>query len=171
VKQVLGGVIDFIAGVFSGDWERAWTGIKNIFKGVVNAIITVVEAGINFIIDGVNGLVGAINAVLSLGDELFGKQVRISRVSKLALPRLAQGAVVPQNRQFAAILGDNKHETEVVSPLSTMKQALIEALQEAGGSDQPITILLDGEVIYRNVIRRNSQASKRTGRNPALIGG
>src|SRR5699024_2082124 len=36
--QVLGGLIDFIVGVFTGDWEKAWNGIKDIFSGIWTAI-------------------------------------------------------------------------------------------------------------------------------------
>ena len=59
----------------------------------------------------------------------------------LGLPALATGTVVPANfGRFAAILGDNKKEPEVVSPLSTMKQAVLEALAMQGNQKQPVTI-------------------------------
>ncbi len=59
----------------------------------------------------------------------------------LGLPALATGTVVPANYgRFAAILGDNKKEPEVVSPLSTMKQAVLEALAMQGNQKQPVTI-------------------------------
>ena len=73
------------------------------------------------------------------------------------MPRLATGTVVPPRAgEFAAILGDNKRETEVVSPLSTMKQALLEALQEAGigGENKtagPIYMEIDGKVFARMI--------------------
>ena len=59
----------------------------------------------------------------------------------LDLPALATGTVVPANYgRFAAILGDNKKEPEVVSPLSTIKQAVLEALAMQGNQKQPVTI-------------------------------
>ena len=59
----------------------------------------------------------------------------------LGLPALATGTVVPANYgRFAAILGDNKKEPEVVSPLSTMKQAVLEALAMQNNQKQPVTI-------------------------------
>lgn len=61
--------------------------------------------------------------------------------ANLGLPTLAKGTVVPANYgNFAAILGDNKKEPEVVSPLSTMKQAVLEALAMQGKQKQPVTI-------------------------------
>lgn len=62
---------------------------------------------------------------------------------------MASGTVVPrQSREFAAILGDNNRETEVVSPLSTMKQAMIEALSESrfGGGNGDVYISADGDM-------------------------
>lgn len=57
------------------------------------------------------------------------------------IPQLATGTVIPANYgRFAAILGDNKREPEVVSPLSIMKQAVLDALAENGSQKQPITI-------------------------------
>ncbi|MPM92293.1 hypothetical protein SDC9_139428 [bioreactor metagenome] len=92
-----------------------------------------------------------------------------STVAPDSIPALAQGTVVPRNKPFAAMLGDNKTETEVVSPLSTMKQALIEAMQEGGfGGDIYLTAVLDGAVVHKSVVKRNSQATIRTGRNPLL---
>ena len=57
------------------------------------------------------------------------------------IPFLARGTVVPANfGRFAAVLGDNKKEPEVVSPLSTMRQAVMDALAAQGKQKQPITI-------------------------------
>lgn len=87
----------------------------------------------------------------------------------VALPHLASGTVVPPRAgEFAAVLGDNKRETEVVSPLSTMKQAMIEALAESGlGGTGEITlnVNLDGRQIYKTVVDLNRANTKMTGRN------
>lgn len=59
----------------------------------------------------------------------------------IPVPKLATGTVVPANYgEFLAVLGDNKREAEVVSPLSTIKQALTEALRETGGQSGTITV-------------------------------
>lgn len=84
------------------------------------------------------------------------------------MPRLATGTVVPPRAgEFAAILGDNKRETEVVSPLSTMKQALKEALSEsgigAGERDINIELILDGQRFARAVYKANNQEKQRVG--------
>ena len=86
------------------------------------------------------------------------------------VPALATGTVVPANYgEFLAVLGDNKRETEVVSPLSTMKQAFLEAMAEGnfGGNDKDInlTINLDGEVIFKGMVNKDSDYRKRFGKS------
>ena len=92
---------------------------------------------------------------------------------QIHLPRLASGTVVPPRAgEFAAILGDNPKEPEVVSPLSTMKQALKEAMFEvngAGGGDIRLTVNLEGKAIYDTVVRRNRMEKNRTGKNLLLV--
>lgn len=85
-----------------------------------------------------------------------------------SMPRLATGTVVPPRAgEFAAILGDNKHETEVVSPLSTMKQALKEALEETGGMngnrDIHIDLVLNDQKFASAVYKANNQERQRVG--------
>lgn len=88
-----------------------------------------------------------------------------SAMSTYGMPRLATGTVVPPRAgEFAAILGDNKRETEVVSPLSTMKQALKEALAESGGS-RDITVIMevDGRRFGQAVYKANNEEKQRVG--------
>lgn len=68
------------------------------------------------------------------------------KMPRVLVPGLASGSVVPPNRKFLAVLGDNKTETEVVSPLSTMKQAVMEAMRESGTGNKQTTIVLTGEM-------------------------
>lgn len=97
--------------------------------------------------------------------------VALPRISQADIPRLARGTVVPQNREFLAVLGDNKRETEVVSPLSTMKQAVLEALREAGGEGQPIEVklYLDGKQIARNQIKHINAITQAAGKPVLLV--
>ena len=150
-------------------YERPLNGIKDIFKSVFNGIISTVEVAINHIVEGLNGISFDVPDWVPLaGGQHFG-----FNVSSMKLPRLATGTVVPrQAGEFAAILGDNNREAEVVSPLSTIKQALLEALKEAGaglGGDIQLMINLDGKVVYENVVKRNRLARKQTGKNPLLM--
>lgn len=185
ILKALGGVIDFIVGVFTGDWKRAWEGIKNIFKGVfealvgiakvpINGVIALINGMIRGIISGVNTAIGVLNHlkikvpnwVPKIGGSTWG--FTIPTMTAPQIPYLAKGTVVPRNvGEFAAILGDNKRETEVVSPLSTMKQAMMEALRESGNnggsSPQYITLNIDGHEFIRWLRDQNGQYRNRTG--------
>ena len=185
ILKALGGVIDFIVGVFTGDWERAWNGVKDIFKGVfealvgiakvpINGVIGLINGMIRGIISGVNAAIGVLNRmkikvpnwVPGIGGNTWG--FSIPTMTAPQIPYLAKGTVVPRNAgEFAAILGDNKRETEVVSPLSTMKQAMMDALRESGNnggsSPQYIVLNIDGHEFIRWLRDQNGQYRNRTG--------
>ena len=132
--EILSGVIDFVAGVFTGDWARAWGGVSTIFKGIWNGIVDTVEGAINIIIKGVNWLISQLNKISfsipdwvpGIGGNSFG--IDIAPVSSVALPRLAEGAVIPPNREFMAILGDQKSGRNIELPESLLRQLLKEEL-------------------------------------------
>lgn len=90
------------------------------------------------------------------------------------IPYLATGTVVPPNREFMAVLGDNKREPEVVSPLSTMKQAVKEAMSEMGANGNNGTIVikqyLDSKQVYEAVIKNGKIRQMSTGNNPFMLG-
>ena len=161
VITALKGVVQFISGVFTGDWKKAWEGIKTIFKGIWESISAIVKAPINLIIDTVNKMTEAIESAINwiidginelsfdvpdwvpgIGGETFGFD--LDKIDIPQIPKLATGTVVPANYgEFLAVLGDNKRETEVVSPLSTIKQAVREAMGEnRAGAKQPVVLKL-----------------------------
>lgn len=81
------------------------------------------------------------------------------------LPALATGTVVPANYgEFLAILGDNTSETEVVSPLSTIKQALAEVMGETGGGETTIHshVYIDDNEIGQSIERYNQRQTVRS---------
>lgn len=169
IKDILKGVIDFIVGVFTGDWTKAWEGVTEIFKGIWNNIVANIEAAINFIIDGINLLISALNTihfeipdwVPIIGGKSFG--ISIPLVSQVALPRLAEGAVIPPNREFMAVLGDQKSGTNIETPLETMVQAFKQAMNESGGRSQTIILQLNGREFARAVYKANNEETQRVG--------
>ena len=164
IIDALSGVIDFLTGVFTGNWEKAWEGIKEVFRGIWNVIIDLLEGFINMIIGGLNKInVSVPDWVPEIGGKSFG-----FNLEPISIPRLATGTVVPrQSKEFAAILGDNNRETEVVSPLSTMKQAMIEALSEYGGRNGDVYISANGDLdaIVRLFKFRIEKENNRVGRS------
>lgn len=186
LKKTFGGLIDFITGVFSGDWEKAWRGICDFFGGIWDGIWEIVKCDINLIIDGINllwsgiyqavkGIVDSVGGVAGAIGDVFGQDWHFSMPAEPPLiPKLATGTVIPANYgEFLATLGDNKREPEIVSPLSTMKQAFKEALQEIGSdypdTNTPIILMLDGNVLFRSVINKNKEYKKQHGGKSAFI--
>ena len=131
VKQVLDGIITFIQGVFSGNWEQAWEGIKQILEGIWNAMVSSVKVPINAIISLINGLINGINAAINwlnslkidIPDWLGGGSFGLNLPTIGTIPYLAKGGVLTQG---SAIVGEAGPElltlsggNAVVQPLTT----------------------------------------------------
>lgn len=171
-KKILSGLITFLTGVFTGDWKKAWNGVLDILKGIWNLVIGTIEGGINFIIDGINLLLSALNKIhfeIPDGVPLVGGKtigINIPPVSRVQLPRLASGAVIPPNREFMAVLGDQKSGTNIETPLATMVQAFKQAMNETGGmGGRQITVVmqLDHRELGRAVYNLNNEETQRVG--------
>ena len=176
VKKIFGGLMQFLSGVFTGDWKKAWDGVKDIFRGVFNTIVGIAEAAVNLVIKGINWLIKQLNKISFTAPDwvpvIGGKKVgvNIPAITEAHIPRLARGAVIPPNREFMAVLGDQKSGTNIETPLATMVQAFKQALAESGyrGNNEAV-LVLDKEVLGRVVYRLNKAESSRIGVNLAGI--
>ena len=157
IITALKGVVQFVSGVFSGDWGKAWEGIKNIFKGVWDALVSIIKTPINAVIGLINGMlsaiVGAVNAVIralntisfdipdwvpGIGGMHFGFD--FGELTPPQIPYLAKGGLAYQ--PTLAMVGDNKNartDPEVISPLSKL-QGIIS--QSGGNGNDRIYELL-----------------------------
>lgn len=171
VMTILGGLINFIVGVFTSDWRKAWSGVADIFKGVWNIAVGVVEGAINLLIRGLNTLIRGINKAFDPVRALIGFPPIINELSLVQLPRLAQGAVIPPNHEFLAVLGDQKSGTNIEAPLSTIEQAVENVLNRRGGSGGEQTIILECDRVQfaKLVYKLNQSETKRHG--VSLVGG
>lgn len=230
--KTLGGLIDFIAGVFTGDWDRAWNGIKDIFSGVWDAIYSVfgwaiegiksvwqsvsswfvekltafkdtfiniftnikdgivgvfdmiktaVKTPINAIIGMINRMISGINSlsfnipdwVPEIGGQKFGFNIP-------KIPLLAEGGYVKPNTPQLAMIGDNRHQGEIVAPegklhetvaanvkpiLTTLQQlmSILVSQGQNGGGDITIPIYLDGRVLDEYVLTAQDRKTLRSG--------
>lgn len=176
ILKALGGLMDFITGAFQGDWKKAWTGIKDFFVGIWDAVWGAIKGIINLIIDGINmlwegiyravkGIVDAIGGVAGALGKLFGQDWKFSMPAKPPLiPKLAQGAVLPPNRPFLAMVGDQRSGTNVEAPLSTIEEAVENVLNRRGG-DGPYTIVLQvgSQRLGSVVLKSLKDASRQNG--------
>lgn len=114
IKQIFTGIIDFIRGVFTGNWKQAWEGVKSIFSGVFNALLTIAKAPLNLLIGLVNGLIDGLNFLIRginkigfdvpdwvpiIGGKKFG--FNLKEIGKIAY--LAQGGILSSG---TAVVGE-----------------------------------------------------------------
>lgn len=129
ITNLFGGLIDWITGVFTGNWEKAWEGVKTVFKTIVDGFVSVFKLPINLMIDLLNGFIAGINKI-KIPDwvpAVGGKGFSIPKI-----PKLAQGAVLPANQPFLAVVGDQRQGTNIEAPANLIKQMALEAIQESG---------------------------------------
>ena len=113
-----------------------WNGIVNTVKGAVNSLIGFINGMISAVVGGLNSAIDALNSlsvdipdwVPVVGGNRLG--FSIGHVTAPQIPYLAQGAVIPANREFLAVLGDQSHGTNVEAPLDTIKQAVAEVMED-----------------------------------------
>lgn len=174
LRLVFDGFIKFFTGVFTGDWKRAWEGVKQIFKGVWNGIVIILESAANLIIRGINWLIRQINKISFTAPSWIpgvgGKKIgfNIPSLSNISIPRLAEGAVIPPNREFMAVLGDQTSGTNIETPLSTMIEAFKAAMSENGGGAVTVVVNLDGREIARNTVKHVNSMARMQGASGLL---
>nr|DAH69756.1 MAG TPA: tail tape measure protein [Caudoviricetes sp.] len=188
IKQVFDGVIDFIRGVFTGDWQRAWEGVKEIFGGVFSGLAALAKAPINGIIALLNGAINGINMMIDalnglhftipswvplLGGKSFG--LSLGRVANI--PYLAKGGILSQG---SAVVGEAGPELltltggkAMVQPLSgngpslAGVEGLLGGISDKLGAGQPVTIVvqsvLDGRVIGETAYDYTMQRARARG--------
>lgn len=173
IENILKKISEFVSNVFAGNWEDAWNGIKDIFKDVWNGIIGFLEKAVNFIIDGINWMISKLNTVHFetpdwvplIGGKSFG--ISIPTLASVQLPRLASGAVIPPNREFMAVLGDQKSGTNIEAPADLIRQMVREELRAygggTGGRKQTVILQVDRRELGRVVYQLNNEETQRVG--------
>ena len=155
LKDIFSGVIDFVTGIFTLNWEKAWEGVKSIFSGIwetlgaviaspINLILAGVESMINALIEGFNLLKKAINKISFdvpdwvpvIGGQKWGFNLKMSK--PIELPRLAEGGWVEPNKPRPVIVGDNKREGEIIAPESKIYEQSYKASVAANTNKQNV---------------------------------
>lgn len=131
LSQIANGIVDRVVGIFTFDDELIAQGLK----GIVNGIFTVFEGAINGLIQGavtgLNDIIGAVNMVP-------GVDIGYASFDYITIQRLANGAVIPPNREFMAVLGDQTSGNNIEAPESLLRQIV----REEGGADAQVIALL-----------------------------
>lgn len=135
VQEVFGKVGDWFEEKFGDAWEKVkkvFSSGGKVFDGIKDGIVSSFKSIVNKLIDGINrvvakpfeGLNKAINKIKNV--EVLGLKPfsGLSTVSVPKIPYLAKGAVLPANKPFMAVVGDQRHGTNVEAPLTTIQEAV-----------------------------------------------
>ena len=181
-SNAFGGVSNVVTKVWNNlktTTSRAWQGIVGVIKSPINAIIRLMNGLIKGMASAVNGIANMLNSLSFdipswLGGGSFHLNIPTWTPGKI--PYLATGTVVPPNREFMAVLGDNKREPEVVSPLSTIEQAMENVMARHGGSGSggngnvTLQVILDRKVLAESTLTWGEIQQMSTGKNPFMLG-
>lgn len=125
IMGVFGGLIDFIAGVFTGDWERAWSGIVSIFENLVKGIGNLFIAPLNLIVDGINWLIDQLNKISFdfpdwipvIGGEHFGLNIpHIPKIPTFAKGGFTEGVSIAGEAGTEAVISfDRRYRDDNIS--------------------------------------------------------
>lgn len=183
VFKILEGLIDFIVGVFTGDWKRAWEGVKEIFKGIFDTFYDIVKFPLDLIIGAINRVIGALNSIsIDIPDwvPFFGGRKWGINIPKI--PKLARGGII--DRPTLAMIGEAGKEaviplenTSFVNTLATaVGNAVLAAMQLSNFNnqnssvieDREIVLQLDGVKLARLILPKIDQELQRMGAKPII---
>lgn len=191
IKQVFGTVAQWFGDTFGG----AWQAVKNvfstggaIFQGITEAIASTFRSIVNHIIGGINTVVsvpfnainGALNGLRNFSIMGASPFSWIPSVSVPSIPYLANGAVIPANHEFLAVLGDQKSGTNIEAPLSTIQDAMRSVMDERSGNADVVNMLatlirvvqeknLLIEDVGKAAVSYIIEETSRTGENPVAV--
>lgn len=186
MMRMLGGLLDFITGVFTGNWDKAWKGIKDMFGGWWDGIYDTFKTVINLVIDGLNilwitiyrvfsGIANGIGKAVGWIGSLMGKDWEFSMPKyPPTIPKLARGAVLPANKPFLAQLGDQKNGRNLEAPESLLRDIYAEGNAETNSLLQKlIQVMQNGMTVNvdgKQLMRINREAETRVGRQTVTGG-
>ena len=184
ITSIFGGIANWFRNIFT----QAWTAVKNVFSTGGKIFDGIKEGIVNFFKTIVNGIIGAINKIIAVPfnaingilQKIHDVEVAgfkpftwIHKFNVPEIPKLAQGGYVKANTPRLAVVGDNRTQGEIISPVDKMKETFLSALQEfknmntgMGGDYVPleinIPISLDGEEIDRKQYERRARLALAT---------
>lgn len=175
VKGAWEAVKDFwnkhIAPVFTAKFwldlaKACGNGLIDGFEAAINGIISMFEKMINWIVNGLNKISFDVpDWVPGIGGKTFGFNISEAKFGRVSIPRLAQGAVIPPNREFLAVLGDQKKGINIEAPLQTIVDAFNIALAQNGsiGGNTEVVLEIDGRELGRAVVEQGDIEKRRIG--------
>lgn len=181
IKNAFKSVPEWFQGKFRDAWQkvkdvfstggRIWSGIKegieSTFRAVVNAIIRGMNTIIAVPFNKINSMLNTIRNAHFLGISPFQNMWGVNPLPVPQIPMLARGAVIPANRQFLAVLGDQRNGNNLEAPESLLRQIVREEAGSAGSRYEFIA-RLDRRTLFDEVITEAKLRKGQTGKNPLV---
>lgn len=181
IKSAFKSVPEWFQSKFRDAWQkvkdvfstsgRIWSGIKegieNTFRTVVNAIIRGMNTIIAVPFNKINSMLNTIRNASFLGISPFQNMWGVNPLPVPQIPMLARGAVIPANRKFLAVLGDQQNGNNLEAPESLLRKIVRE---EAGGAGSRYEFIarLDRRTLFDEVITEAKLRKGQTGKNPLV---
>lgn len=199
IKDALWNIVDFVGDTFSSAWSNVWNGIINAFDNIFGGIVDIAKGPINLVIGLINGMLDGLESGINwivrkintlsfdvpdwvpvIGGDHFGFD--LPEVGFGSIPYLAEGGYVKPNTPQLAMIGDNKHQGEVVAPEDKLLEMAQKAADMASSAEllaEAISILkqilkiletldldiqLDGKSLKKYVVDKINEHTKQTGK-------
>lgn len=199
IKDALWNIVDFVGDTFSSAWSNVWNGIINAFDNIFGGIVDIAKGPINLVIGLINGMLDSLESGINwivrkintlsfdvpdwvpvIGGDHFGFD--LPEVGFGSIPYLAEGGYVKPNTPQLAMIGDNKHQGEVVAPEDKLLEMAQKAADMASSAEllaEAISILkqilkiletldldiqLDGKSLKKYVVDKINEHTKQTGK-------
>ena len=199
IKDALWNIVDFVGDTFSSAWSNVWNGIINAFDNIFGGIVDIAKGPINLVIGLINGMLDGLESGINwivrkintlsfdvpdwvpvIGGDHFGFD--LPEVGFDSIPYLAEGGYVKPNTPQLAMIGDNKHQGEVVAPEDKLLEMAQKAADMASSAEllaEAISILkqilkiletldldiqLDGKSLKKYVVDKINEHTKQTGK-------
>lgn len=151
--------------------------VKRIFDGIVDSVKSVINGAIgivNGVVNKINGAIGGIESAFSFsyditnpftGTRYYGHYgLDLPRVS--TIPYLASGAVIPPNKEFMAVLGDQKQGNNIEAPENLIRRIVREETRGPGVQRIEVPVYLNRREIARATVDEGKLIRMQTGKNP-----
>ena len=166
IKDALWNIVDFVGDTFSSAWSNVWNGIINAFDNIFGGIVDIAKGPINMVIGLINGMLDGLESGINwivrkintlsfdvpdwvpvIGGDHFGFD--LPEVGFGSIPYLAEGGYVKPNTPQLAMIGDNKHQGEVVAP----EDKLLEMAQKAAAMASSAELLAEAISILKQILK------------------
>ncbi|MCX8125331.1 MAG: hypothetical protein N3F66_14375, partial [Spirochaetes bacterium] len=170
--KTLGGIVDFIVGVFTGNWKKAWEGVRDVFGGIFDSLVGLIKVPLNLIIDAINFVIRGLNKLsITIPDWVPGLGGKTWGINIPSIPKLAKGGII--DSPTVAMIGEAGPEAVVPLQNTGFVQAIGQAVGEAvrsaignakgNSQDATVVLKLNENELGRAVIKAINNVQRQTG--------